>query len=147
MAKRKVGRPTKFNEQIEGVMINLFKLGKTDKEVAAIIGVDEGTINNWKKSQVKFFKSLKEAKNVKDQTVVRSLLERASGYTCKETKVSVVNGEVVETEIEKHYPPDATSMIFWLKNRMPKEWRDRIEQKVEGALTLESLVNSSFKED
>ena len=25
------------------------------------------------------------------------------------------------------YPPDSTAMIFWLKNRQPKRWRDKKE--------------------
>ena len=25
----------------------------------------------------------------------------------------------------KHYPADVTACIFWLKNRLPAEWRDR----------------------
>jgi len=25
----------------------------------------------------------------------------------------------------KHYPPDATSAIFWLKNRQRDKWRDK----------------------
>ena len=33
-------------------------------------------------------------------------------------------------EVDKHYPPDSTAAIFWLKNRQPKVWRDRVEQKV-----------------
>jgi hypothetical protein len=31
------------------------------------------------------------------------------------------------TPLTKHYPPDTTACIFWLKNRKPKEWRDRAE--------------------
>ena len=27
----------------------------------------------------------------------------------------------------KYYPPDSTALIFWLKNRKPKDWRDKIE--------------------
>jgi hypothetical protein len=27
----------------------------------------------------------------------------------------------------KHYLPDTTACIFWLKNRRPKEWRDKVD--------------------
>lgn len=37
------------------------------------------------------------------------------------------NGEVVRVQTVKHYPPDPTSMIFWLKNRQPQDWRDKTE--------------------
>ena len=29
--------------------------------------------------------------------------------------------------VDKCYPPDPTSMIFWLKNRQPLVWRDKKE--------------------
>ena len=30
-------------------------------------------------------------------------------------------------EIVEHYPPDTTACIFWLKNRQPGRWRDRVD--------------------
>jgi hypothetical protein len=34
--------------------------------------------------------------------------------------------EMVETKrVYKEFPPDVTAQIFWLKNRKPKEWRDK----------------------
>lgn len=32
-----------------------------------------------------------------------------------------------QTPLTKHYPPDTTACIFWLKNQKPKEWHDRTE--------------------
>ena len=34
---------------------------------------------------------------------------------------------VVTKEIEKTALPDTTAQIFWLKNRMPDKWRDKVE--------------------
>jgi hypothetical protein len=31
--------------------------------------------------------------------------------------------------VGKHYPADVTACIFWLKNRLPAEWRDRQDQR------------------
>ena len=28
----------------------------------------------------------------------------------------------------RYFPPDVTACIFWLKNRLPNEWRDRREE-------------------
>lgn len=36
-------------------------------------------------------------------------------------------GKPVTVEVVKHYPPDTTAAIYWTKNRLPKEWRDRQE--------------------
>jgi hypothetical protein len=35
------------------------------------------------------------------------------------------------TRLTKHYPPDTTACIFWLKNRKPREWRNRTELQME----------------
>jgi len=44
--------------------------------------------------------------------------------------VSQYKGSVTVTPFEKHYPPDTTACIFWLKNRK-QERRDRAERHVE----------------
>lgn len=35
----------------------------------------------------------------------------------------------------KHLPSDATSMIFWLKNRQPDRWNDRKQVEHSGSMT------------
>ena len=34
------------------------------------------------------------------------------------------DGTTVEHKYIEYYPPDPTSMIWWLKNRRPVRWRD-----------------------
>jgi len=46
---------------------------------------------------------------------------------------------VVTKEITKEIPPDATSMIFWLKNRRSKEWRDKQEIEHSGEIETTNL--------
>lgn len=103
----------------------LYKEGFTDKKVAKALLIDEGTINNWKKSHPSFFKSLKDWKLEADAEVVKSLYKRACGFKIKEAKVGFFNGMSTVEEVEKEILPDPTSMIFWLKNRQPNEWREK----------------------
>jgi len=63
--------------------------------------------------------------------VVRSLFQRACGYSHPEDKIFQHEGNPVVVPTTKHYPPDATSAIFWLKNRDPANWRDKVEHEVE----------------
>jgi len=126
MAKGK-GRPTKFDKIDMNVIETCVKKGFTDKEISDMLKVTVRTFHNWKKQNEKFFHSLKEWKSEADEKVERSLYERATGYSCPDVHVAVIDKKVVVTDLIKHYPPDATSMIFWLKNRKPKDWRDRIE--------------------
>jgi hypothetical protein len=39
--------------------------------------------------------------------------------------VSQYEGRITITPLKKHYPPDTTACIFWLKNRQPQQWRDK----------------------
>lgn len=126
-SKGKPGRPSSFNPALIPAIRLLCEKGATDKELAVAFGVTERTITNWKQERPEFFSVLKEAKAEADAEVERSLYERATGYSHEAVKMHVVDGQVVQTTYTEHYPPDATSMIFWLKNRKPAEWRDKTE--------------------
>ena len=123
----KQGRPTKYKPEYDEQAAKLCQLGATDKQLAGFFKVSESTLNLWKLEHPSFSESLKLGKSVPDENVKRSLYDRAMGYTCLETKLNVVNGEIVETVVEKHYPPDPTSMIFYLKNRCRDEFTDKVE--------------------
>jgi hypothetical protein len=99
------------------------ELGAIDKDIAQALGVTEQTINNWKVANPEFFESLKIGKSQVDERVKQSLVHRAMGYTHTEDDIRIINGEIVITQTVKHYPPDTTACIFWLKNRMPDEFR------------------------
>lgn len=121
------GRPSKLTEELA---LNIFMLGRkglTDEEIAKVCFVDKDTIRRWKK-QPEFFGALKEAKDVADSIVERSLYERANGYEHPEEKIFFHLGRVVRVKTMKYYPPDPTSMIFFLKNRKPEVWRERIPE-------------------
>ena len=62
----------------------------------------------------------------------------------EDTDIRVVNGEIVITPIVKYYPPNATSLIFWLKNRQSAKWRDKTE--ISGEQTI-NWVEQPPKED
>lgn len=119
-----VGRPSKFNSQLTAKIAALYATGKTDEEVAKAIGVSVRTIYLWKHSQPDFLHALKESKAVADDLVETSLFRKATGYSHPEEKIFVSFGEVIRVKTIKHYAPDTTAAIFWLKNRRPEEWRE-----------------------
>jgi len=121
------GRPTKYRVDFARQAQLLATKGCTDAEAAEFFGVAVSTLNLWKLQHQEFSEALKMGKAVADARVERALFERATGYTCKETDIRVVNGELVITPMQKHYPPDTTAMIFWLKNRQRELWRDKPE--------------------
>lgn len=126
------GQPTKYRTQYCKPARALCELGATDIELAEYFDVSIPTIWRWRNEHKEFFKASKDGKSGADARVVQSLFSRASGYSHPDVEIKVVSrgegvSEVVEVPVIKHYPPDPTSMIFWLKNRQPKEWRDKTE--------------------
>ncbi len=127
----KDGRPTKYLPEYNLQVEKLCKLGAIDKEIADFFEVTEQTINNWKNEFPDFFESIKRGKTLADSNVADRLYQRALGFEhdSEEIKVMTVGKESVieRVPIRKIYPPDATSAIFWLKNRRPDKWRDKQE--------------------
>ena len=125
--KRARGRPTKYKPGYVTQVEKLCALGATDMEMADFFEVNLATFHRWKLEHADFCDAIKDAKDVADKRVVRSLYQRACGYSHPDVHISNYQGMVKATPIIKHYPPDATSCIFWLKNRQPEDWRDRVE--------------------
>ncbi|WP_312800282.1 terminase [Pseudomonas sp.] len=122
-----MGRPTSYKAEYAAQALKLCKLGLTDKELAEYFEVSEQTLNAWKKAHPAFLESLKGGKTMADAEVASKLFHRATGYSHDDLDIRVVNGEIIQTPIIKHYPPDTTAAIFWLKNRQRNKWRDKPE--------------------
>lgn len=125
-----IGRPSKYTPETLEQAVKLCALGATNQQLAEFFQVNIDTIYEWKKEYPDFSDALKKAKDDLDEKVERSLFQRATGYSHPD--VMVVDKQL--EPVVKHYPPDPTSMIFWLKNRQPQRWRDRTEQVVSGEM-------------
>lgn len=138
------GRPSKFKPEFIEQAKKLSMLGLTDAEMASFFEVAESTFHLWKKEHPSFSESLKGGKTLADAEVAASLHHRALGYSHPEDDIRVVNGEIVITPTIKHYPPDTTAGIFWLKNRQREKWRDKPEAEEPGdsdAVPVKVVVN------
>lgn len=145
--KNKGGRKSAFKEEYVDLALKFCLLGATDKDLASFFSVSEQTINNWKKIYPEFLESLKKGKNIADANVASSLYRSAIGYSHKDTKLFLNDGKVIKEEFMKHYPPDTTAAIFWLKNRQPEKWRDKkeIENNVKLNDELESMSDAELE--
>lgn len=85
--------------------------GLTNEQIASNMDIVVSTLWEWRKKSSKISNALKIGKEEADLQVENALYKAAlEGNT--------------------------TAMIFWLKNRRSKEWRDKIQQEI----TTESAV-------
>ena len=96
------GRPTKYQPEFAERAYGACLLGATNDGLAEIFNVSPATIDNWIATIPEFLGSIKAGREESDEKVAESLYNTAlAGNT--------------------------TAQIFWLKNRRPKEWRDKQE--------------------
>lgn len=129
------GRPSKYKEEYNQQAYKLCLLGATDKELANFFEIDEATLNRWKLSHEGFCESLKRGKIQADAEIASKLFHRAKGYEHEDIQFATFQGEITDqVKYIKHYPPDTTAAIFWLKNRQRDKWRDKTETEHSGAV-------------
>ena len=119
--------------------------GLTEQQIAHNMGIGLTTLKDWKGKFPSILTAIKKGKAPVDLEVENALLKRALGYDYEEviTEIEEV-GEGRQKKhvrkLKKHMAPDVTAQIFWLKNRRPGRWRDKIEAAPEqGNELLQSL--------
>ena len=90
--------------------------GLTDQQIAQRMGIGVRTLYEWKKKHPQFSQTLKSGKEVVDYAVENALLKKALAG-------------------------DVGACCFWLKNRRPDKWKDRMEdiliqQKVQDGVQI-----------
>lgn len=114
--------------------------GLTDEQIAHNVGITAKTLYEWKNKYSKICEALKKGKEVVDREIENALFIRAKGGTHELKKTFKVKEtfydsqgrkcerEKLQTGIDEVYiPGDTTAQIFWLKNRKPDKWRDKVE--------------------
>lgn len=96
--------------------------GLTDEQIASNCGVSRSTLADWKVKYKDISDTLKKGKEVIDYQVENALLNKA------------ISGDV-------------TAQIFWLKNRKPKQWRDKPQEVLSESISDETLqtLDSIYK--
>ncbi|MFR1908623.1 MAG: transposase [Clostridium neonatale] len=125
--------------------------GLTDEQIAKNLGISIQSFYTYKSKHIEFFESLKRGKEVIDIEVENALLKRALGYKYDEV-TRELNGDTKDLEITKivtkEVQPDTTAQIFWLKNRKPKDWRDKKDIEHSGNINnpYEGLTTEELRE-
>ena len=124
----KVGGQSSYDKKFDKLALDVARLGATQVELADFFSVSEVTLIEWKKTHPTFALALKNGKMLSDSEVASKLYQRAIGFYKEEEKIFLSKtGEIVRATIKKYYAPDVTAQIFWLKNRQPENWRDRVD--------------------
>lgn len=126
---RRVGRPSTYKPEYVDLARKFCLLGATNADLARMFEVSASTLDNWIAAKGDFAAAVKEGREEADAKVSASLFHRATGYSHQSVKFFQYEGRVIEQPFTEYYPPDATSMIFWLKNRRPDLWRDKVEHQ------------------
>jgi hypothetical protein len=106
----------------------LYRAGWIDDQVAEFFEVSLSSIYLWRTKHKEFAEACRLGKEEPDDLVEEALYKRARGYDRRAEKVHFdKDGNVSRAEIIEHYPPDPKAAMNWLKNRRPKEWKDRRE--------------------
>lgn len=139
--------------------------GMTDEQIAGAVGVSRSTLAEWKRKHKSIKKALAEGKEIADRLVEDSLYQMTQGRVVKLKKTFKVrkkgvdeNGkpyekeELVVGEDEAYVEPDIKAIIFWLKNRMREDWKEKVEGIVQeeegtGVIVLTPRAIEGMKEE
>ena len=128
----------------------------TDQELAGKLGVTRSTLALWKKTNSDISDAISRGRADVHacENVEKTLLDRALGYTAtvkKGFKVRHVrysdegrrlseDEEIVMVEEEQHIPADVGAIRFFLTNRAPGRWQNKVEMY----LRMSRLPQSRF---
>ena len=129
-------------------------------QIAHNVGVADSTFRRWKEENEALSAAIKRGNAPVDLEVENAMLKSALGHKetvrkaikVKTEKQKVGEGKIVEEHIEYvdeevYIPPQVIAQIFWLKNRRPDKWKDKIEQtvvtEVEDLTPLAEMLNDT----
>lgn len=129
-------------------------------QIAHNVGVADSTFRRWKEENEALSAAIKRGNAPVDLEVENAMLKSALGHKetvrkaikVKTEKQKVGEGKIVEEHIEYvdeevYIPPQVVAQIFWLKNRRPDKWKDKIEQtvvtEVEDLTPLAEMLNDT----
>lgn len=155
-----LGRPSSYRPEFTEITLKLCSLGATDVDLAHFFDVTPRTLNRWKVTHPEFADALRRGKDPADDRIVNSLYHRAQDREIEEEQAIKVkkitygdNGKKLMEEekvevvtVRKFLPGDTTAMIFWLKNRRAKDWRDVHKHEHGGAGAFDHLNDDQLKE-
>lgn len=126
----KMGRPTLLNKHLKELAVTLAKQpDMTLAKLAASLNIGRTTLYLYLQKDKDFLNAVQAGLDMADELVAISMFRRAIGYSHPEEKIfyDSERGKAVRVKTIKHYPPSEQAGTFWLKNRQPDKWREKVE--------------------
>lgn len=128
------GRPSKYDSHVKPKLLLIeawARDGLTDEQIANNLDVAYSSFRVYKDEYPALTAALQKGKDDIDVMVENALLKAALGYEYEETKETADGFE----RTTKYAQPNTAALIFWLKNRRPKQWRDKQDIEHSGMMT------------
>lgn len=141
---KRVGRYSDYSPEHLEAAKEAIEAGATNKETAQYLGIHECTFYAWKKRYPEFDKATTRAKKIANQRVEARAFELAVGTTIKKqvvvkTRDAAGNEKSEVVDLIEEIPPNERSISFWLRNRDPKRWRDKVDVDVVGDVRFTTI--------
>ena len=128
--KRKGGRPSKYRTRVKPRLSEIEKetaRGATRDEIAKLCGVACSTLREHAHQFPALSAALRGGDAAACDIIEAALFKRAVGYSHPAVKILQSGGKVIREEYTEHYPPDTPAAVFFLSNRAPDRYKQRIE--------------------
>lgn len=137
--KKKATQYISTEEHRESMLRYMMKRGVSDTEMCYQVGISPDTLRKWKRNNQEFVDDCMNWEKSAVSMIKRSLFDMAMGYERVE-KIFNNAGEQIGTKTV-HVPANFNAAKFYLCNKAPDEFKDRIE--LEGHMN-HVPVNISF---
>lgn len=137
------------------IILELVSQGYSNKAATEKAGINETTLYEWLSKKPEFSKTFKEAQALGDKVRINSvesaLLDVARGFDYEEVKTeyeSKINPKtgkyepVIKKQVrtKKHVVPSTEAIKFYLSNKAPEDWKNRIEQNNTGNIVTDLQI-------
>lgn len=146
MAKSKYG--THVKPRLSEIL-SWVRCGMIDEDVATNLGVAYSTFRKYRDEHEELAQVLLNSKSYANGQIINALYDKAHGFVRPVKEPFKVkreyydeNGkkcteEIIQIiEVEKYYPPEFPAQGFWLKNRLPADWQERLTANIKGELDV-----------
>lgn len=128
--------------------------GLTDMELSAALGIADRTLREWKEKFSGISGAMARGRRCAQEQIENALHVRALGGIHGVKKPvkrrirefddkgnCIREEEIIEyVEDEVYIPPDTNAIKFYLSNRDPEHWSNKVEVQADGKLSLEELL-------